>query len=86
MWRKVEDGKIMNREMLQYMGIVDEFNKDIHIKKICIEALEKRIQKKVKLVVSSSDDTVLVCPVCGEEVHSVQKFCHECGQALDWRV
>lgn len=86
MWRKVEDGKIMNRDMLQYMGIVDEFNKDIHIKKICIEALEKRIQKKVKLVVSSSDDAAWVCPVCGEEVHGVQKFCHECGQVLDWRV
>ena len=37
----------MNRDMLQYMGIVDEFNKDIYIKKICIEALEKRIQKKL---------------------------------------
>ena len=46
-WRKVEDGKIMNRDMLQYMGIVGEFNKDINIKKICIEALEKRIQKKL---------------------------------------
>ena len=76
----------MNRDMLQYMGIVDEFNKDIYIKKICIEALEKRIQKKVKLIVSSSDDTTWVCPVCNEEVHGVQKFCHECGQALDWRV
>ena len=72
MWRKVEDGKIMNRDILQYMGIVDEFNKDIYIKKICIEALEKRIQKKVKLIVSSSDDTRWVCPVCNEEVHSVQ--------------
>ena len=41
----------MNRDILQYMGIVDEFNKDIYIKKICIEALEKRIQKKVKLIV-----------------------------------
>lgn len=37
----------MNKDMLQYIGIVDEFNKDIHIKKICIEALEKRIQKKL---------------------------------------
>ena len=76
----------MNRDMLQYMAIVDEFNKDIHIKKICIEALEKRIQKKVKLATSSSGDTTLVCPVCGEEVYGEQKFCHECGQALDWRV
>ena len=76
----------MDTIMLQTMGIVDELNRDIHLKKICIEALEKRIQKKVKLVVSSSDDATWVCPVCGEEVHGVQKFCHECGQALDWRV
>ena len=76
----------MNRDILQYMGIVDEFNKDIYIKKICIEALEKRIQKKVKLIVSSSDDTTWVCPVCNKEVRGVQKLCHECGQALDWRV
>ena len=86
MWRKVEDGKTMNKDMLQYMGTVDEFNKDIHIKEICIEALEKRIQKKVKLIVSSSDDTTWVCPICGGEVHGAQKFCYECGQALDWRV
>ena len=76
----------MDTIMLQNMGIIDELNRDIHLKKICIEALEKRIQKKVKLVVSSSDDATWVCPVCGEEVHGVQKFCHECGQALDWRV
>ena len=76
----------MDTIMLQTMGIVDELNRDIHLKKICIEALEKRIQKKVKLVVSSSDDATWVCPVCGEEVHGVQKFCHECEQALDWRV
>ena len=24
----------MNRDMLQYMGIVDEFNKDIHIEAV----------------------------------------------------
>ena len=26
----------MNKDMLQYMGVVDEFNKDIHIKKILV--------------------------------------------------
>lgn len=86
MWREVKDGEIMDMIMLQNMGIIDELNRDIHLKKICIEALEKRIQKKVKLVMSSSDDAAWVCPVCGEEIHSLQRFCHGCGQALDWRV
>lgn len=80
----------MDTIMLQSMGIVDELNRDIHLKKICIEALEKRIQKKVRIVMSGSDDesckAIWVCPVCNEEIHGVQKFCHECGQALDWRV
>lgn len=77
----------MGTIMLQNMGIVDELNKDIHLKKICIEALEKRIQKKAKIIMSGSDDEAIwVCPVCNEEIHGLQKFCHECGQALDWRV
>lgn len=81
----------MDTIMLQSMGIVDELNRDIHLKKICIEALEKRIQKKARIVMSGSDDEgpcegIWVCPVCNEEIHDLQKFCHECGQALDWRV
>lgn len=75
----------MDTIMLQNMGIIDELNRDIHLKKICIEALEKRIQKKVKLVVLDGQ-APYVCPCCNEEVHGLQKFCHECGQALDWRV
>ena len=25
-----------------------------------------------------------ICIMCGYEVKSKQKYCHECGQALDW--
>ncbi len=28
-WRKVKDGKIMNKDMLQYMAIINNFNKNI---------------------------------------------------------
>ena len=27
-----------------------------------------------------------ICPVCGSELTGKYKFCHECGQALDWNV
>ena len=33
----------MNRDMLQYMAIVDEFNKDIHIKKFEFIKLNKEV-------------------------------------------
>lgn len=25
-----------------------------------------------------------ICSVCGSELNSKHKYCHECGQALDW--
>ena len=36
--------------------------------------------------IESMTDDIVDIFVSGEEVHGVQKFCHECGQALDWRV
>ena len=45
---------------------------------MAIEALEKQIPKKFKMV----DDYIPVCPVCGEEVWDME-WCNSCGQRLD---
>ena len=66
----------------------------------CREAVEKQKPKapkdsiKIKPVIDEngayvdSDVTVyLLCPNCGEMVgidENVDKFCHECGQAIQW--
>lgn len=66
----------------------------------CREAMEKQKPKapkdsiKIKPVIDENgayvdaDVTVyLLCPNCGEMVgidENVDKFCHECGQAIQW--
>ena len=80
------------KEIQQYreIGTVEE----------CREAVEKQKPKapkdsiKIKPVIDENgsyvdaDVTVyLLCPNCGEMVgidENVDKFCHECGQAIQW--
>lgn len=80
------------KELQQYraIGTVEE----------CREAVEKQKPKapkdsiKIKPVIDENgayvdaDVTVyLLCPNCGEMVgidENVDKFCHECGQAIQW--
>ena len=45
---------------------------------MAIEALEKQIPKKFKMV----DNCTPVCPVCGEAVWDME-WCNSCGQRLD---
>lgn len=44
---------------------------------IAIEALEKQIPKKFKIV----DDCTPICPICGKEVWNMD-WCNSCGQRL----
>ena len=52
--------------------------RDLPVLDCAIEALEKQIPKKFKMV----DDCIPVCPVCGEEVWDME-WCNNCGQRLD---
>lgn len=45
---------------------------------MAIEALEKQIPKKFKLI----DNYIPICPVCGEAIWAM-KWCTDCGQRLD---
>lgn len=45
---------------------------------MAIEALEKQIPKKFKVV----NNTIPICPVCGEEVWDMD-WCNYCGQRID---
>lgn len=56
----------------------DEFNDFTTAVNMAIEALEKQIPKKFKMV----DNYTPVCPVCGEAVWDME-WCNSCGQKLD---
>lgn len=61
---------------------------------IAIEALEKQIPKKTKTYLVNMKHIDFLCPNCKKRIVSIvdgewlagknQKFCDECGQALDW--
>lgn len=65
----------------------NEFFADLDAIEIAEEALGKRIPQKPKL--HKSDDGTFttsfpcIC-ACGAELKSKQKYCSECGQAIDW--
>ena len=69
----------------------DVFLQDIEACKMGIQALEKRIPKKVKKEFATVGGCITcfettVCPSCGEnfEETGYYDFCPDCGQALDW--
>lgn len=62
---------------------------------IAIEALEKQIPKKLKTTEVGRFGLVLLCPSCENNIAMIwdsvwqkgrykQKYCDNCGQALDW--
>lgn len=55
---------------------------------MAVEALEKQIPKKVKLMQHGliGEKFWFYCPTCGASRHSNNKwrYCNFCGQALDW--
>lgn len=59
------------------------------------EALENKIPKKLKIIEVGLSGSVLLCPSCENEIAMIcdsvlqkgqykQKYCDNCGQALDW--
>lgn len=60
----------------------------------CQEAREKQIPKKPNITTGQNDtDKLACCPTCDSNVDwtyegfwrkGKRKYCHECGQAIDW--
>lgn len=51
------------------------------------EVAEKQIPKKIKISEYESFGLFFFCPNCGVNIGNglyKQKYCHNCGQALDW--
>lgn len=75
-----------NRNALNYFlkrreyfdGVKDNFSET---EKFVIEALEKQIPKKP---ICKKYTTDTKCPVCNTFVLIYNKYCIECGQAIDW--
>lgn len=61
---------------------------------VCITALEKQMPKKPAIIVFWAKTEVFYCPCCMKRIISKidnewvagshQKYCSDCGQALDW--
>lgn len=51
-----------------------------------VDALKKQIPKKSHISLHGTTDwnTRCRCPVCRKDVFGTQKYCGNCGQALDW--
>lgn len=60
------------KEVQQYreIGIVEE----------CREAVEKQKPKKIQVWVQN----FYKCPMCQSVLRNTDKYCRECGQAIDW--
>ena len=54
-------------------------------REIAVDAMEKRIPKKVRVTTSTKR-----CSVCGRQlsgignIHPAKNYCQSCGQAIDW--
>lgn len=84
-----------NAEAIKHLSsneiYTDDWEEAILIAK---EALEKQIPKKPQIKEFPDEDeesgdrylwTFYICPVCGEHIGlRYNKFCSNCGQALDW--
>lgn len=73
-------------------GVPDSLGKEtLELSK---SALEKQIPKKPNITTGQTDeDKLACCPACDSNVdwtyegfwrHGKRKYCHECGQAIDW--
>lgn len=52
---------------------------------LAIQALEKQIPKKPIYIANLGYAALWLCPVCERRiVRSDLKYCHQCGQKLDW--
>lgn len=67
----------------------------IGCREVIHKALEKQIPKKLKTIKVGLSGSVLLCPSCENEMAMIcdsvwqkgrykQKYCDNCGQALDW--
>lgn len=51
---------------------------------MAIEALEKQIPKKYKLIHPCKSVNYYQCPACDGLLHINENYCGNCGQFMDW--
>lgn len=68
-------------------GLNPEYDKEqVNALTIAKESIEKQIPQKPKITLHGTTgwNTVCHCTSCGGLLAESDKFCHKCGQALDW--
>lgn len=81
--------EIIKDEMPYESGVINEALNMVE------NAVEKQIPKKLKTIKVGLSGSVLLCPSCENEMAMIcdsvwqkgkykQKYCDNCGQALDW--
>ena len=76
---KIEDAIRCFRQRMP--GVTMKGTVDLY--ETAIEALEKRIPKRVNKASKNKLNTNL-CPMCSREVRIRQFYCETCGQKLNW--
>ena len=67
------------------MDVINKINEMVDFSNYMNELLQHQIPKKVKYIETTTDGHLLgYCPFCTLKVLDENKFCYECGQALDW--
>ena len=79
------------KNMRLFMQIEDEKSKckftedDYKANEMAIQALEKQTLKKPLHIANLGYTELWLCPVCERRIiRSDLKYCHQCGQKLDW--
>lgn len=59
--------------------VIDNYN-------LAIQALEKQVPAKPEMYIGDYEfERWPICPKCNGELHpNGEKFCSDCGQAIDW--
>jgi predicted amidophosphoribosyltransferase len=70
---------------------IEELIEDVEYEQLCykdeiIEILEKQVAKKPtdKMRMFQTTPIQASCPKCKARVGEYDKYCHNCGQKLDW--
>lgn len=68
----------------RHFGPGSQLNKDVSKAiDLAIQALEKQVSKSYDIRCNSSG-VCYDCPGCGVKINRYDKYCFNCGQAIDW--
>lgn len=75
--------KLLTSTKIEVLGERDEMPNFCKAMNIAIAALQKQIPKNTAPA-KSAHEAIRFCPVCKTKIFITEKYCGNCGQALEW--